>query len=58
MGTASVAEAAALLTAGGSGTLRQSKRIHHANQSEQGAVTIAIAGECGANGSRIAGSSI
>jgi cobalt-precorrin 5A hydrolase/precorrin-3B C17-methyltransferase len=43
MGTASVAEAAALLTAGGSGTLRQSKRIHHAHESEQGAVTIAIA---------------
>lgn len=43
MGTASVAEAAALLTVGNSGTLRQSKRIHHANESEQGAVTIAIA---------------
>ncbi len=43
MGTASVAEAAALLTVGVSGTLRQSKRIHHANDSEQGAVTIAIA---------------
>ena len=43
MGTASVAEAAALLTAGDSGTLRQSKRIHHAQESEQGAVTIAIA---------------
>jgi cobalt-precorrin 5A hydrolase/precorrin-3B C17-methyltransferase len=43
MGTASVAEAAALLTVGVSGTLRQSKRIHHAKDSEQGAVTIAIA---------------
>ena len=43
MGTASVAEAAALLTAGDSGTLRQTKRIHRANESEQGAVTIAIA---------------
>ena len=48
MGTASVAEASALLAAGEGGQLRLSKRIVHANTEppdcqEQGAVTVAIA---------------
>ena len=48
MGTASVAEASALLAAGEGGRLRQPKRILHANETgaendEQGAVTVAIA---------------
>ena len=43
MGTASVAEAAALLAAGDKATLRLTKRIYHAQMGEQGAVTIAIA---------------
>ena len=43
MGTASVAEAAALIAAGEGGLLLQTKRIFHAAQEEQGAVTVAIA---------------
>ena len=48
MGTASVAEASALLAAGEGGRLRLPKRILHANRTgpgkdEQGAVTVAIA---------------
>lgn len=43
MGTASVAEAAALLAAGDDGILRQAKRITHAGEGERGAVTVAIA---------------
>ena len=43
MGTASVAEAAALLAAGTGGMLQTSKAIHHAAAGEQGAVTVAIA---------------
>ena len=43
MGTASVAEAAALLAAGSGGALVQSKRIHRAEKEEHGAVTVAIA---------------
>jgi len=43
MGTPSVAEAAALLAAGEGGRLRQAKRISHATDGEQGAVTVAIA---------------
>ena len=48
LGTASVAEAAALLAAGERGRLRQAKRIVHADSPatgchEQGAVTVAIA---------------
>ena len=48
MGTASVAEASALLAAGEGGRLRRPKRIVHADpnqqhDSEQGAVTVAIA---------------
>ena len=43
MGTASVAEAAALLAAGTGGMLRTNKAIHHAAAGEQGAVTVAIA---------------
>ena len=43
MGTASVAEAAALLAAGEAAQLLQSKRILHAGPEEQGAVTVAIA---------------
>ena len=43
MGTASVAEAAALLAAGEDGRLLQTKRILHAGPEEQGAVTVAIA---------------
>ena len=43
MGTASVAEAAALLAAGDGGILRQAKRITHAGEGERGAVTVAIA---------------
>ena len=43
MGTASVAEAAALLAAGDGAALRQNKVIRHANPGEQGAVTVAVA---------------
>ena len=43
LGTASVAEAAALLAAGPSCELRQAKRIERAEGSEQGAATLAIA---------------
>ncbi|QNJ05148.1 bifunctional cobalt-precorrin-5A hydrolase / precorrin-3B C17-methyltransferase [Synechococcus sp. MEDNS5] len=43
MGTASVAEAAALLAAGEDARLLQTKRILHAGPEEQGAVTVAIA---------------
>ena len=43
MGTASVAEAAALLAAGSNGVLRQNKRIHRPEAGEHGAVTVAIA---------------
>ncbi|BEV35983.1 precorrin-3B C(17)-methyltransferase [Synechococcus sp. M16CYN] len=43
MGTASVAEAAALLTVGNKGSLLQTKRVYHASKSEKGAVTIAVA---------------
>ena len=43
MGTASVAEAAALLTAGDGAPLRHPKQIFHAEPGEQGAVTVAIA---------------
>ncbi len=43
MGTASVAEAAALLAAGEGATLRQTKVILHSNPGEKGAVTVAVA---------------
>ena len=43
MGTGSVAEAAALLSAGDNGQLKLHKRITHANDDERGAVTVAIA---------------
>jgi cobalt-precorrin 5A hydrolase/precorrin-3B C17-methyltransferase len=43
MGTGSVAEAAALVSAGDNGRLKLSKRITHANEAERGAVTVAIA---------------
>ena len=43
MGTASVAEAAALLAAGDGAPLRHPKQIFHAEPGEQGAVTVAIA---------------
>jgi cobalt-precorrin 5A hydrolase/precorrin-3B C17-methyltransferase len=43
MGTGSVAEAAALLSAGDKARLKLSKRITHANEAERGAVTVAIA---------------
>ena len=43
MGTGSVAEAAALLSAGHNGQLKLHKRITHANDAERGAVTVAIA---------------
>lgn len=43
MGTGSVAEAAALLSAGNKGQLKLHKRITHANDEERGAVTVAIA---------------
>ncbi len=43
MGTGSVAEAAALLSAGDKGQLKLQKRITHANDDERGAVTVAIA---------------
>ena len=43
MGTASVAEAAALLAAGHGSQLHQTKRIFHAEGEERGAVTVAIA---------------
>ena len=43
MGTASVAEASALLASGERAQLLQSKRIFHAESGEQGAVTVAIA---------------
>ena len=43
MGTPSVAEAAALLAAGKGAVLKQTKRIHHAEAGECGAVTVAIA---------------
>ena len=43
MGTGSVAEAAALLSAGANGQLKVHKRITHAKDDEQGAVTVAIA---------------
>lgn len=43
MGTASVAEAAALLAAGDGAQLRHPKQILHADPGEQGAVTVAIA---------------
>jgi len=43
MGTASVAEAAALLAAGEGAALRQNKVIRHAGPGEQGAVTVAVA---------------
>ena len=43
MGTGSVAEAAALLSAGHNGQLKLHKRITHANDAECGAVTVAIA---------------
>jgi len=43
LGTASVAEAAALLAAGPQSRLLQEKRIRHAGPGEQGAATVAIA---------------
>ena len=43
MGTGSVAEASALLSAGDNGQLKLHKRITHANDDERGAVTVAIA---------------
>ena len=43
MGTASVAEAAALLAAGPGARLLQAKRIERASSSEQGAATLAVA---------------
>ena len=43
MGTASVAEASALLAAGPGAELFQAKRIEHAGSGEQGAATVAIA---------------
>ena len=43
MGTRSVAEAAALLSAGNKGHLKLHKRITHADKTEKGAVTVAIA---------------
>ena len=43
MGTASVAEAAALLAAGDGAPLRHPKQIFHAEPGEQGAVTVAVA---------------
>ena len=43
LGTASVAEAAALLAAGPGGELLQEKRIERAGSGEQGAATVAIA---------------
>ena len=43
MGTGSVSEAAALLSAGNKGQLKLHKRITHANDEERGAVTVAIA---------------
>ena len=43
MGTASVAEASALLASGDGAQLLRTKRIFHAEGSEQGAVTVAIA---------------
>ena len=43
MGTASVAEAAALLASGNGTELLQNKRIFHAEHGERGAVTVAIA---------------
>ena len=43
MGTASVAEASALLASGESAQLLQAKRIFHAENDERGAVTVAIA---------------
>ena len=43
MGTASVAEASALLASGDGAQLLQAKRIFHAEDGEQGAVTVAIA---------------
>ena len=43
MGTGSVAEASALLSAGPNGQLKLHKRITHANDAECGAVTVAIA---------------
>jgi cobalt-precorrin 5A hydrolase/precorrin-3B C17-methyltransferase len=43
MGTASVAEAAALLAAGGGGRLLQPKQVAHRQDGEQGAATLAIA---------------
>jgi len=43
MGTGSVAEAAALLSAGDNGQLKLHKRITHSNDEERGAVTVAIA---------------
>lgn len=42
VGTPSVAEAAALLAAGKSGLLLTSKKVYYANDTEQGAATIAI----------------
>ena len=42
MGTSSVAEAAALLAARNNGTLLLAKQIHHAQNAEHGAATIAI----------------
>ncbi len=42
MGTASVAEAAALLAAGPKGTLLAAKRIEHARDFERGAATLAV----------------
>ena len=42
MGTSSVAEAAALLAASNKGTLLLTKQIHHAQNAEHGATTIAI----------------
>ena len=43
MGTGSVAEAAALLSAGPNAQLKLHKRITHANDEERGAITVAIA---------------
>ncbi len=43
MGTASVAEAAALLAAGPQGSLLMHKRIEHAGEGERGAATLAVA---------------
>ena len=43
MGTASVAEAAALLAAGPAAQLLQTKRIEHAHPGEHGAATLAVA---------------